>query len=1210
MKEVTSQPQLRELLIGMLPENSQQKYHDLKALDDKISAAKTESARAAAFKAAKLKATDLIEPFVVAGHDRISALLDVIKEHERNLSESQDSDIAQLYQDFLKSVDYGKENVTLATINHVQVALAMTMEGSPQANLIKVTRYNISQFVKATALLKSLDGIANHSADDVETNNIDVDYDISRGGTPSMPELTVMSKENENNVKLNQLYNDIHNSIDEPSNIADVELDGDYIERVLKLCSNYMSAKDVAESIKDDFTQFMEFVRSKDTTAPSDDNIDAWVNYIGNTYELSPGMTMYGEKIIKTYKRSTIAVSAAKQVLDKYKKAQPHMAEIIDAIEHGKVTVDELKYAIKEAGIAAECLGNLSKYATTYGATKVDRRLFAYTMSDESAIAQIIYILSQYIMVPSTDDKSDLVATLTNASNIIEKYSGNPMSRRVASDALSRIEACTDNGELVPTVIKLICSYGRILLSRLSNDVDQARLMGVSSVVDPANRSSGYGRAMDAFARTQLRRKGNDEMTKQIARLGETLDSERSGRKSYISLVIDDMKENPELAKYAYTLGKAFNVFDRSMMDERVSDIEKRIFNSIESSFTGVALYKGLATNDLQRELISAIIDDERHGDTEKYPTVASVLDAARNGGNVHAYKQMYSDKLGSSDDILNDTRSLTFGFNQNGKKVNADTGVALDDNTIYQLITGENGMYTDVKDLVHTVRISICNRIINRFGTFDLEGNIQMSGDYADKANDLMKAAMQSLYRLCNDMDTPLSSIIVATNSLGQKGGRKVIMNLVSDKLKSGEDIDIDTLGMVSGEPNAYPQMMSNELSGADIEWVGNMANILARIPASLSRKDVRVGTRKYCENQASQIDLMGSDLRGLVSVIEHLLVLDTPTGIPTGIWGDDSTARKQHITDLMDRFSSRKTDDNTWVECAQEWYNDFVEKYKNGKRSIAFASILPCQAAMRRIAHLRVNPYYTMDIDEKYLDEVNALETDLVDDGIIVKNGNFVKLKYPGLTFDRNTFTYICLLAIKLGKISKGFDSVSKFTTALMCYVSGVRIGVCLEVLDETKDAMDSNDKGVLQKIQQVMGMVAQTYQAKDFGEMTKTSLGWLTHIVFVSLCTKAAMDEGNPVENFRKAFDAITDGGTKSYDLSKVTKRTDGVADEDAVSDEAEKVPVENPVPAASEEPPSESNPIATDAEKSAASMETDASEDMAKRLADDPMFNEGL
>jgi hypothetical protein len=490
------------------------------------------------------------------------------------------------------------------------------------------------------------------------------------------------------------------------------------------------------------------------------------------------------------------------------------------------------------------------------------------------------------------------------------------------------------------------------------------------------------------------------------------------------------------------------------------------------------------------------------------------------------------------------------------------------------------------------------------------LEGNIQMSGDYADKANDLMKAAMQSLYRLCNDMNTPLSSIIVATNSLGQKGGRKVIMNLVSDKLKSGEDIDIDTLGMVSGEPNAYPQMMSNELSGADIEWVGNMANILARIPASLSRKDVRVGTRKYCENQASQIDMMGSDLRGLVSVIEHLLVLDTPTGIPTGIWGDDSTARKQHITDLMDRFSSRKTDDNTWVECAQEWYNDFVEKYKNGKRSIAFASILPCQAAMRRIAHLRVNPYYTMDIDEKYLDEVNALETDLVDDGIIVKNGNFVKLKYPGLTFDRNTFTYICLLAIKLGKISKGFDSVSKFTTALMCYVSGVRIGVCLEVLDETKDAMNSNDKGVLQKIQQVMGIVAKTYQAKDFGEMTKTSLGWLTHIVFVSLCTKAAMDEGDPVENFRKAFDAITDGGTKSYDLAEVTKRTDGVADEDAVSDEAEKVPVENPVPAASEEPTRESNLIETNAEKSAESMETDASDDMAKRLADDPMFNEGL
>ena len=1227
--------EIKATLDQMLPEHSDSVsariYSTLRKLDEDIANAQQTTARAKAKAAAQQTAPDLVNLLIESGRDGIQNILKIVEDNANKLANYPDGDIAQLYKDLSKTVEYSNANVTTDMVTRVEMAIAKTMDGTPLANMNKVSKYSIGQFVKATSILQTLMAIASPTKEDVEQNEINADYDISRGGTPGMAELTAMSSENENNAKLNQLYNDIHNSIDEPSNVDDIELNGDYIERVIKLSDNYKNAVDIANSVKDDFDQFREFVKTSYEDAPETDDVEDWVQYIDQTYDMSPGMTEYGTDIIKTYKRAAVAQTVAKKVLDTYKSSQPHMAGIIDAIEKGSITVDELKYAVKEAGIAAECLGNLSKYATTYGATKVDRRIFAYTMSDESAIAQIIYILSQYIMIPSIDDQDDLVYALSNAHGIIEKYSGNPMSKRVAADALSKVQSCTEVGELTSTVVKLICSYGKILLSRLSNDVDQARLMGVSSVVDPANKSENYGKAMDAFARTQLRSKGDDNMTAQIARLGDTLDSERAGRKSYISLVLDDMKENTELAKYAYTLGKAFNVFDRSMMDERVSDIEKRIFNSIESSFTGVALYKGLATNDLQRELISAIIDDERHNDTDSYPTVAKVLEAAKTGGKVSAYGQMYSKKVGSSEEILNDTRSKSFGFDQEGKQT--DNGVPLDMNTIYKLVTDDGGLgtevsqgyFTDIKDLVHTVRMVICNRIVSRFGSFDLEGNIQLSDDYADKANDLMKAAMKSLYRLCNDMDTPLSSIIVATNSLGQKGGRKVIMQLVSDKLQSNEDIDIDTLGMVSGEPNAYPQMMSNEISGADIEWVGNMANILARIPSDLSKDDVLKGTEMYCSDQSSKIEMMKGSMSGLVSVIEHLLVLDTPTGIPTGIWGDDSTTRKKHITDLMARFASRKTNDNTWVDCAQEWYNDFIEKYKKGKRSIAFASILPCQSAMRRIAHLRMNPYYTMDIDENYLDDVRKLEEDLAENGIILKRGNFVKLKYPGMTFDRNTFNYICLLAIKLGRVSEGFDSVSKFATALMCYVSGVRIGVCLDVLADTKDVMNSQDNATRQKIHQAMIAIAKAFYAKDCGEMVNTSLGWLTHVVFVSLCTKAAMTEGNPVENFRNLFSAITAGGEKSYKLSDVTKRVDGVPDEDAVTDEpTEEVPVENPEPAKEPEDDEEEMPTVIPAEpiekpkqakpaskrkkvnfaKLAELLDSDASEDSETELEENP------
>ena len=175
-------------------------------------------------------------------------------------------------------------------------------------------------------------------------------------------------------------------------------------------------------------------------------------------------------------------------------------------------------------------------------------------------------------------------------------------------------------------------------------------------------------------------------------------------------------------------------------------------------------------------------------------------------------------------------------------------------------------------------------------------------------------------------------------------------------------------------------------------------------------------------------------------------------------------------------------------------------------------------------------------------------------------------------------------------------------------------------------SKDVMNSQDNATRQKIHQAMIAIAKAFYAKDCGEMVNTSLGWLTHVVFVSLCTKAAMTEGNPVENFRNLFSAITAGGEKSYKLSDVTKRVDGVPDEDAVTDEpTEEVPVENPEPANEPEDDEEEMPTVIPAEPSekpkqskpaskrkkvnfaklAELLDSDASEDSENELEENPV-----
>ena len=65
----------------------------------------------------------------------------------------------------------------------------------------------------------------------------------------------------------------------------------------------------------------------------------------------------------------------------------------------------------------------------------------------------------------------------------------------------------------------------------------------------------------------------------------------------------------------------------------------------------------------------------------------------------------------------------------------------------------------------------------------------------------------------------------------------------------ESGDMSDLDKIGVVSGEPNAYPQMMSDEAGEIDSEWISGVTKLLGSVPDSLD-KDAEVRKRGYQEH------------------------------------------------------------------------------------------------------------------------------------------------------------------------------------------------------------------------------------------------------------------------------------------------------------------------------------------------------------------------
>lgn len=1195
---------------------------------------------------------------------------------DKLISSSASNNVLQLRDNLNQVVGLvEKEGVDNTMLDEVKNSMALTMAGDESENLDWIDKMKINKFVIPLKVFGTLLYAAGITEEKISNESVKRDeyFTLANRGDESMGELSAFSPTNLGAAISHYDQLDEDNKVNEVSG-ADVEIGGGYIKTILSLAETYYVAceqfRKANKIIETAIAMAQQLPNASEPTAKqenqSDDEyanevVNHWINVFASDPDCNRSqLALFKENAAKRNATKEMRDDAYDQLV-KFGNEFKSYDGLIQALIDLELNTREVKQAIKIVSAANSQLKSLTKYKS-YDDSGEDgaRREFAYTESDDSAISHIIQLIGEFLFVPNSDNVDDLFDSLDTTHDILVKYSGNPLSIKMSKLVQNKLAQSVSDGSgdegLAIGIVKVINYLGRVIFSRMGDEVDADSLAAINEIRRPAAQRPTSGKAIDSFARSQMRGapKDVDEVV-----LGSGDNTEKRARISYIDLVLDDMGDNPELAKFAYTLGKAFNAFDRSMVDERVDNLDTRMFNSTRESLTGKQLWAGRGANDLQRELVSALIDDERDGDKE-YPNVTAVVKAAMSGTPFNSYSQMYSEKIGSVENIVNDKKNTVVAFDEKGNRTDPEHAVSLDRNTISQLALGNGDMpggepFNSIPSLVHAIRMDIFRKLTGKYGTVDLMGNVSYERNYVGKATRLMGEALNTLYRLCDGDETPIADIIMVSTVFGQKAGRDRIMQMVDqsftknegiddvvgaiakipdgvsaddlrkianaylqntldelnssgldpmlvdaidsvreignvvnkvglpvgiwgiessslndviesvvghacdikrtenaswsecsdmmlDEAKSayanaeaGGDVDVDTLGMVANEPNAYPQMLSDESSDIDMEWINGVASLLGSIPESMTKDDVINGIAEYCKNDLSQQRMaLNDDTLKLCRIVNNLLRLDTITGIPTGFFGNTSTEHKKRIKDIFNYFVSLKTDDKTWKDCAAILKEYTAKNIERGGNILHVGKAAATKAAHRRIAHLRGNPYYAVDERYNFKSEAAALVHELRDNGIISSGStnSIVRLKYPGLVFDSRTFSYILKLALSFKEKLPNSSEVESFLIAVMCVVSGVRIKRYLDMLEHAYEHMEASNDDLAKAIEQVKS----AYGVHDFGELVKTSLGWFTQSAFNAMC---ALASDNPVAGFKRVVKSITDEGVKkSFDLKKVT------------------------------------------------------------------------
>ena len=1088
-----------------------------------------------------------------------------------------------------------KQHMTTDRLTDTLQAIATTMDGDASGNYEELVAMKPGQLAIPVHTMGELYGFGESIATGVDNKVYadDILVDDMPDSQEPMGELDPYGAANSKNAALNTMLAGDDATVNGAS--SENELIGNPpndLEYIIDAYSNYVGETERREDLIKSANALFNI--TKRLTGLSFDGMNftkpLWVRKARQTGKVAPTILDRAEKVIEMLSVNEEQIASAEHQLEDSKSEYPYYRHLIGAMQSGGVSVSELNAIMPIYDAAKAVLSDLQKYSIDGKSTK----LYAYTENDFTAISQLVYIIGSHLLTPNDDSKEDLLDVLYRVKDAIDQY-GNPLSVKIVNSVIDAIRN-TSSADLPMAEVQFINRAGNILQANTSGRnkalVDRTGSIRLPAGGNPGPNQMDVGAGLDAYARTMLRPRTDTDTTKATGRANK---EEKEARQSYIDIVRDDMNRHPELAKYAFALGSLLDAFDRTVTDERVSEAnrENRKYNSVGESMSEVSLEGNLSDNDLQRELINAIMDDERAGNKD-YPTVRSVVDAAMNGTPVKCYGLEYGKTIGSRANIVNNTRNKEVCFSSNGK--HASVGQPLSVDEIGHLAVGNTGVrfaFSDpnnIVDLVRAVRMAVFKKIAARIGDIDDEGNVKLNRTQ----NAYAETAVRSLYKMCADLDTPISSIMVANTNLGYKLGRDASVDYARKTLSDNGELDFDSVSRVAGENDVFPVNYSDEKSSSDVEWIDSVTSILGSIPENLTERDVDTAVDLYCGSRVDQGELASNQkLRPMYLIIKHMTDLDTSTGVPMGFWGNDLTKIKDRIRSIFNLILSHNMSGKTWKERAELLRERFMAARETGSTQLALYGqyepkvgtkvVKPSEATLKQIAHRRINPYYAVNMHKESSTEYMSTIEELKSAGYITSmTANTVRTKYAGLKFDANTFRYIIQMTIDIFSQYGSYINIPKaFDIAVMCYVSGVRLD-SYQVLakrlydisrkanynDSVKKAASNllgsavtsdtintpftdisigsaicviaksySDKLVdgIKKAGAAFATAMETVDAKRIDGMVKTSLGWFTSDAFDLMCLGAVADHCS-IEDEIKSLTGHN--VTRGIDLTAVT------------------------------------------------------------------------
>ncbi|MCQ2123311.1 MAG: hypothetical protein MJZ25_03920 [Fibrobacter sp.] len=758
-----------------------------------------------------------------------------------------------------------------------------------------------------------------------------------------------------------------------------------------------------------------------------------------------------------------------------------------DVVASSRVSGESLKRACAAIDTASMIIKKLNR----------NGKVLPFTMSDDTAVAQIILVIGTFIFSKYNmyaDTVRDLVSSLKSIRRIIEKNSGNPVSISAADYAIEKLESATtdetysdDTYGWASSAVSVLSYLGGVLtpdsketLSRFVNNVNGIQKHG--------DFNDSEDNAIDAFARARFRgvKKYSNAPTGAVANAHE----------SYYDNMVTEMESNPELADFAYSVGLMIGTFDRSITDERYN-ANTRLDRSEASIYKNMArndiLYGNMADNDLQREAINALIDDERNGDSD-YNQLMTFLTTVMNGQPVYPYVKNYSKTDGSdatkggSKERVKNGRVFEIQQNDDGQQTiamadAASAGEQMSLNTIMGFLGGDKLSHEvnepaditkdDIIAVVKSLRRVVGQKVLSAvYSTSDVTENSRETTETREVVNDSIK-------RLVADLDTPISYIVAAGTHAGQKAAAHVMIDknrarmiqYASDHGKNDQNFHSDMERMLVQMNKITPTRTADRANAIDLEWAYSVCSVLASIPDAVSLDMADHFASLYFGSSDNSDELLSTKIgQQMYAIFESLTELDTESGLPHGFFGDTKSDQYKTIVALLRELYSNGDSDSTMGQRAQLLYTKFTESFSNGGNSVAIGSIKPSEATVKRIGHMRLGPTAFNAMTDAGFENVMR---ELASVGYIrnsVGSSDFVVTMFNE-SYDERTFRNFVSEALKLAESAGDLNEHANITTVIpylnmviVAYDTGIDINKQIAVMSERPDVDDSKIKKLI--------------------------------------------------------------------------------------------------------------------------------------------------